>query len=321
MPGSAKPATTVALAAGPTRRAVPRRQVGDRQDDQHGEHRRGGAHRDRVQHGFAQTGTVQRGGTAGALTAGTDDHPLQQRRNRSDQSEHEEPTDDRRRRHAPATQLDLEAPARRTGRHRGVPPHEPLFGDHDDQRHQREEQREREGGGLIGELVGEDRPRHGVVPQELDRSEVADGVEEDQQGAGRDGRADLRHDDRHEHGAGRATQQPGTLLDRAGQVAQAGRHRKVDVGIGEQRQHEPGPAEPRQLRQRDPGRSDQVVEEAARGEPADQRRCADERGEHKRKRRQDGEEPPAVHVGASDQPGQPRADRGRRDGDRAGQPQ
>ena len=72
------------------------------------------------------------------------------------------------------------------------------------------------------EPVGVDHPGEGGIAEQVDGAEVGDRVEEHQQRAGGDGRAGLGQHDLEEHRHRPAAEQPGRLLDRWAERAQAG---------------------------------------------------------------------------------------------------
>ncbi len=84
---------------------------------------------------------------------------------------------------------------------------------------------------------GVDGAGQGLVAQQLDGPEVADRVEEDQQRPRPDGPGRLGRHHRPEHRRRAAAEQPGALLQRRRELAQAGRHRQVHVRVGEQGEH------------------------------------------------------------------------------------
>ena len=126
--------------------------------------------------------------------------------------------------------------ARVSSTRRPAPGGRPL-GHHDRDREQTQDQREDLRGRPIHEPVGVDDAGQRVVAQQLDRAEVADRVEEDEERTGADGRCGLRQHHGAEHVRPAPPEQAGALLERRGQRREPRRHRQVHVGIGEQREH------------------------------------------------------------------------------------
>ena len=211
-------------------------------------------------------------------------------------------------------------PPRRASGH--PPPGDPPLGDHHDDRQDAEREAQRHGDGGVEQVVGVDRPGQGVVAQQLHGAEVGDDVEEDQERPRGDRGARLGQHHRRE-GRGRpAAEQAGRLLHRRRQLVQAGGHRQVDVGVGEQGQHREGPGEAADLGQpRHPDGLEEALEQPPGREGGDEGEGPDERGQHQRQGQQQPDDAPPRQVRAHHQPGRQGADDRRRGGHGRGQQQ
>ena len=149
----------------------------------------------------------------------------------------------------------------------------------------------------------EDDAGERVVTEQLDRAELAERVEEHEQRPAEDGGAELRKRHPEERRGRRQTEHSATLFEARSETEQARRHGEVDVRIGERSEDEPRGAEtPKPIRGRDADGGQSIVQYTAGGEPCDEGRCSDERGQDQRQHEGDAPESTPREVGARRQP-------------------
>ena len=284
------------------------RQVGDRQHQQ-GSHERGhDAHRGSVHGGHREVADPVGQLSAHPLALQRPHRPVAEHADRGEQADGDHTGDRGERRPAPATEADLEGAASAADLGPGpAPPDEALRGGHA-QGQDPQDQGQGEGPLLVEEPVGEDLHRQGPVAHELDRPELAHGVEEHQQRPRPDGPAGLGQHHRPEDGTGPPTQQAGALLQRRGQGAEPGRHREVHVRLGEEDQHQPGAEPAVELDQL--GDAEPLVDEATLGEGVDEGQRSHERREDEGQGDQHPPDAATGQVGAHREPRQRRAQEG-----------